>query len=204
MYESEVNESQEATDSVPAAVLSQLREYRGRVRSRSVLPWGEHCTECVWPSCYTSCDLYDPRSDGACRQFEGGVVRVPTPGGVVPYLQKITFRRWAKLWTPASLSCEPLATADRWERLNERVGSVARHVPAPAPVKRKLLAKVSYVRRRKLTARAGERKSKPDYFVTEVYNPGQHAVGLTLSIWAGVRGPDNAFQRLIQATPGFV
>src|SRR5262245_4736040 len=202
MYESEVNERKEGFDTVPQAVLDQLGEYRLRVRARTVLTWGEHCTECVWPSCYTSCELYEPRADGACRQFVGGVTRVPTPQGTLPYLQRITFRRWAKLWTLGTIECQPLETADRWERVNILLGSAASRIPAPAPLRQKILGKMSYLRRNKLTQRTGRQNAPPDYFVIEIFNPLDATVTLTLSIRAGAGAPRSMFQRLIRAVPG--
>jgi len=203
MYESEVNNLIQPASAIPVDVIAQLGEYRKKVRARTILPWGEHCTECVWPSCYTSCELYEPRSDGACRQFVGGVIRVDTPGATVPYLQKITFRRWAKLWTTANAQCEELATADRWERLNMSIGAVARNLPAPRDIKHRLLAKMSYVRRNKLGALNGRAKaSPPDYFVMEVYNPSARSITLTLSIRPRGNAAARPFQKLVSADPG--
>jgi hypothetical protein len=165
MYESEVNDRTESNASIPQAVLDDLGEYRQQVRARTIMPWGEHCTECMWPSCYTSCDLYEPRIDGACRQFVGGVARIPTPRATVQYLQRITFRQWAKLWTLGTVECQPLETADRWENVNIVVGTAARSIPAPSLVRRKVLNKLSYVRRNKLSKRNGGGSGQPDYFV---------------------------------------
>lgn len=47
MYEAEVNTRVEPANAVPAQILAQFTEYRVRVEARSLLPWGEHCTECV-------------------------------------------------------------------------------------------------------------------------------------------------------------
>lgn len=203
MYESEVNNQTETLRVIPGDVVAQLCEYRGRVHARTVLPWGEHCTECVWPSCYTSCELYEPRVDGACRQFVGGVTRVPTPEATVPYLQKITFRRWAKLWTAATTQCRPLDTADRWEQINILAGAAAQRLPAPRAIKQRALAKLSYVRRQKLSARSHS-ETTPDCFVIEIYNPGQKAALLTLTMRPNVTTSGRLFQRLISAAPGLI
>jgi FkbH-like protein len=202
MYESEVNDRREPAGTLPKEVLDGLGEYRRQVRARTVMPWGEHCTECVWPSCYSSCELYEPRSDGACRQFVGGVARIPTPQGTVPYLQQITFRRWAKLWTLGTTACQSLDTADRWERINIVAGAAAKSIPAPAPLRHKLLGKLSYLRRNKLTRRNGRADAPPDYFVVEMFNPAAATISLTLSIRTATPRPAT-FQRLLQAVPGF-
>ena len=67
MYETEVNDRVEGAEQLPAEIQARFRELTGAVTARTVLPWGEHCTECVWPTCYTSCDLYQARDDGKCR-----------------------------------------------------------------------------------------------------------------------------------------
>ena len=49
---------------------------------RSLLLWGEHCTDCANPLCYMTCSLYTPRSDLKCRRFENGLQPViPTRQG---------------------------------------------------------------------------------------------------------------------------
>lgn len=64
MYETEANSLAESPAQIPAEVMRSFERLRGKVRSRTVLPWSEHCTECVWPTCYTTCELYTPRQDG--------------------------------------------------------------------------------------------------------------------------------------------
>lgn len=201
MYETEVNHQTAPATTVPADILADLAGYRAHVRARSLMPWGEHCTECMWPSCYSSCGLYEPRSDGNCRQFVGGVVRVPTPAASVPYLQKITFRRWGKLWSPGSTACQPLDRADRWERINIALGTAARSAPAPAVVKRKLLGKYAYLRRDRLS-RPRAADEQPDYFVAEIINLGRTIASLTLSVKAMGHDHPRIFQRLLTVRPG--
>src|ERR1700722_18915509 len=64
MYEVESNSGVESVDQVPAEIIARFREFRDQVGSRTVLPWSEHCTECVWPTCYSTCEFYSPREDG--------------------------------------------------------------------------------------------------------------------------------------------
>jgi HAD superfamily phosphatase (TIGR01681 family) len=201
MYESEVNTRTESLENIPKSVIERLSEYRSQVEARTTLPWGEHCTECASPSCYSTCELFEQRIDGACRQFVGGVVRIPNPHGSTPYLQKITFRRWAKLWALGSFECRSLMTADLEERINILVGSVARIVPATEEIKQRLLRKISYIRRRQLAKQQDLLALKPDYFVIEIYNPTAQLVTLTLSIRGNVNSPQHTFQKLIIAEP---
>ena len=60
----------------------------------STIVWGEHCSECAFPACYTSCSHYTPRADMHCRRFGNGI----EAGGTRPAgLMRIAFRRWGKL-----------------------------------------------------------------------------------------------------------
>src|ERR1700759_2246220 len=104
MYETEANTKVEPASQLPPDVLAAFGQLRGTIASRTVLPWSEHCTECVWPTCYSSCDLYSPREDGRCRRFVDGMVRIDCPSAVNGYVLKIRFKRWGKLWTPGNLN----------------------------------------------------------------------------------------------------
>ena len=72
MYEAEANCKVESIEQLPAEVAQKFREFRQKVIARTVLPWGEHCTECVWPTCYDTCDLYSPREDGSMPPLRRG------------------------------------------------------------------------------------------------------------------------------------
>src|SRR5580698_5325465 len=118
MYEAEVNNLVESIETLPPGVRERFAELRDRIVARTVLNWGEHCTECAWPVCYTTCELYSPRRDGACRQFVDGMVRIDHKEGLSPYLIKLRFKQWAKLWTVGNLRLRPLAKAEQQELFN--------------------------------------------------------------------------------------
>jgi hypothetical protein len=77
-------------------------------------------------------------------------VRIPNPEGTTPYLQKITFKQWAKLWTLATVRCHSLRTADFAERVNTVIGSAAQKLPLLKETSQKVLRKIAYIRRRQL------------------------------------------------------
>src|SRR5579863_1137901 len=129
MYETEANISIEQPCQIPSEVIRSFGELSGQVVSRTVLPWSEHCTECVWPTCYSSCDLYSPRQDGRCRRFVDGMVRVEIPSAVNGYLVKIRFKRWGKLWTPGNVHLRPADKARRIERRDYNIGTVLYQLP---------------------------------------------------------------------------
>jgi FkbH-like protein len=203
MYEAELNNRLEHEGALPPEIRARFAEYHGRVTARTILPWGEHCTECNAPSCYTTCDLHTPRADGGCRLFHHGMVRVPYAHAANGYLLKIHFKRWGKLWTVGNAHLLPADTAALREELNLVAGALARALPLSAEFKGRLLRNVSYFRRRHAQeARPGA--ALPDYFVAEIFNPNAEAVELTLVIRASAGNTLQPFQRLIRVAPGFV
>src|SRR6202035_3732967 len=102
---------------------------RDSILERTVLPWSEHCTECVWPTCYSTCDLYSPREDGRCRRFVDGMVRIECPTAINQYLLKIRFKRWGKLWTPGNLRLQTGQKAAKIEKRDYRIGTTLYQLP---------------------------------------------------------------------------
>src|ERR1022692_2106165 len=82
--------------------------FRGATH-RAFLLWGEHCIECAAPDCYSSCNLYDPRSDRRCRRFEYGTfANADFPGGFGNGAD-VTFRVWGKLEARGNCTLLPVA-----------------------------------------------------------------------------------------------
>jgi FkbH-like protein len=202
MYEAEVSNSIESIETLPLEVRRRFAEFRSQAASRTTLPWGEHCTECVWPTCYTTCELYAPREDGACRQFAGGVVRIDHKEGLSPYLVKIRFKQWAKLWTPGNLNLKPLSQAAKKEQFNIAVGAIGRAAPLPGFAKQRVLQKISYLRRVAAES-APDSGEVPDCFLLECFNPNERTITLTLTLRLRDRSEPRAFQEMINLSPGY-
>jgi FkbH-like protein len=202
MYEAEVNNSSESIETLPLEVRTRFAEFRSRVAARTTLPWGEHCTECVWPTCYTTCELYAPREDGACRQFAGGVVRIDHKEGLNPYVAKIRFKQWAKLWTVGNLELKPLSQADKKERFNIAVGAIGRSAPLPSFAKLRVLQKINYLRRVAAENAHGDGEA-PDCFLLECFNPNERTIALTFTLRLRDRKEARPFQEMINVPPGY-
>src|SRR5437867_10944437 len=168
MYESEVNNVVDQIDRLPSAIVKEFEELKSLVKFRTVLPWGEHCTECAWPTCYTTCELYDPRVDSNCRLFVDGMVRIDIDDDVRPYLLKLRFKRWGKLWTVGNLARYTPRESLQKERTNILVGGLARSVPVPQQLKSRALAKLGYLRRR-AAEKAPASRQFTDCFLLECY-----------------------------------
>lgn len=203
MYESEVNNRFEAIETLPPTVLKQFGELRDHVQARTLLPWGEHCTECAWPTCYTTCELYEARPDGNCRLFTDGMVRVDIEDDIRPYLLKVRFKQWGKFWAVGSLALYVPKEVKRKEDRNILVGAVSRFVPLPIQLRSRVLGKVAYLRRS-----AAEKSvvpvDLPDCFVLECYNPSSRPISLTISMRSREEVAPRTFQRIIRVPPGFL
>jgi len=202
MYETEVNQQMESAASVSPDAMLSFGDLRGQVRARTVLPWGEHCTECVWPTCYTSCDLYSPRQDGRCRRFVDGMVRIDSPAAANAYLLKIRFKRWGKLWTPGNVRLLAADRAERLEKRDRRIGSVLQRLPLPTLVKIEATTK-RYGFKKRMASRTSKQQELPSSFLLECYNPEAHNVRLSLTMRATDQRSKTPFQKLINLTPGF-
>lgn len=153
--------------------------------AEALLAWAEHCVECAAPSCYTTCDLYDPTPLGKCRRIENGILAVPRPGR--PPLAEVKFKRWGKLEAQGNARPLPVARA----RLAERVirwatGPVHRIGLMMSRVTRDgRWATASEALHKKLNNRlqaGGSGQRLPNAFVADIYNPGAKPVKLLLTV----------------------
>jgi FkbH-like protein len=202
MYETEVNTTIESADQIPAEALASFGQLRGRISSRTVLPWSEHCTECVWPTCYSTCDLYSSREDGRCRRFVDGMVRINCPSAVNRYILKIRFKQWGKLWTPGVLRLQPVDQAERLENRDRWIGNVLYQIPLPAPLKKAAVEK-RYGFKKRMAQRKGDSDAAGACFLLECFNPAQQMVSLSLTIRSFQGNNRIPFQKLIDLHPGY-
>ncbi len=198
MYESEANHLITELSEIEPEVLARFAEARSTVLRRSLIPWGEHCTECVWPTCYSTCDLYESRKDGGCRRFAQGMVRIDYPASVSTYLLKISFKRWAKLWSLANIRLYSLEEADRLERRDIRIANYIHSIPSvqlQGAVTRK-----RYSWKKQVACRA-EDSPMPACMLIECFNPNASGVAITLTIRN--ESSQIPFQSLLQMQLGF-
>jgi FkbH-like protein len=202
MYESEANHRLEADRQLPPEALAAFAELGGKIRLRTVLPWSEHCTECVWPTCYSTCDLYAPRPDGKCRRFADGMVRIASPLAPNSYLLKIRFKRWGKLETPGNVYLHTAEGAKRIENRDYALARALQWLPLPQMVQIGASSK-RYSFKKKMAVRPANQLGLPDHFLLECYNPAAEAVDLTLTMRASEEGSKMPFQKRLRLTPGF-
>ena len=154
-------------------------------RRRAFLLWGEHCTECAAPDCYSSCSLFEARPDGRCRRFEYGVYPNANFGSARGPAAEIVFRRWGKIEAQANLRLLPSGFVSLAERvatlaapLLDRLGGLVARTTKDQ--RWSWLSHSLLTRMNGWLRRAGSRR--PDAFVAEIYNPGTAPVTLMLSM----------------------
>ena len=148
--------------------------------------WAEHCVECAAPSCYQTCDLYQPRMDLRCRRFTFGAFKNDNFHSVRGCGVEISFKKWAKMEAYANLRLYPTKVVVLYENLAERVAPVANFFgKLMARFTRNLRWKAAaHVALESLVRRMDRRRSRDsaaDAFLLEVYNPTDEIVRLQLS-----------------------
>ncbi len=204
MYETEANLGIESSSQLSPEAIASFANLRGKIVTRTVLPWSEHCTECAWPTCYSTCDMYSPREDKRCRRFVDGMVRIDCPTAVNGYILKIRFKQWGKLWTPGSLNLHSSEKAAQMETRDYRIGKTLYQLPLPNPVKTVVVNK-RYSLKKRLAMRGNSTRhdNLPTSFLLECFNPMDSAIDLSLSIRSFGTEGKIPFQKLIHIKPGF-
>ena len=182
---------------VPDEVAAGFTELLGHVHSRSLIVWGEHCSECDYPACYSSCAFYTSRPDLKCRRFSEGIEPLADqPAGV--RLHRIRFRKWGKLEGKGPVSLRPTATARRAEMWDMATSVTLSHAPLPYLIRRSLAWR--WNQSKVLRGAKGDRQAA-DAFVVEVWSADQRTHPFTISVLqkSGV----SLFQAQFSATPRY-
>ena len=172
-----------AKPGVAADALDSLPE--PDAKAQALLAWNEHCVECAAPSCYATCDLYDPTPLGKCRRFDNGIVAVPRSGK--PPIAEVKFKRWGKLEAQGNATPLPIERARRTERL---IGWGAKPLHRLGLAVSKLTgdtrwATVGETLHKKLNDRLqlrGKDGPLPNAFIADIYNPTAKPVKLILTV----------------------
>jgi len=209
MYELEISHNGQGPDDLLPDQRVLFLDSEARIVGFSLLPWEEHCTECAMPACFSSCDLYEARSDGKCRRFKNGIIpiwNVPTLQG---FAVKIEFKPWAQLMARGNINLLPIDILKRLERITANVD---------ASVSRMFGTSISIAGRKNLPARMQRRIKRwiskfalihdisliPDYFLIEVLNLNATACKISLKIAnPGEEKRAIPYCELLNLQPGF-
>lgn len=185
---------------LPSEALQAFAETQGALAARSLSVWGEHCTECAFPACYSACSFYAPREDHHCRRFERGIERAADLSRPDLRLTRIQFRRWGKLESQGTPALKPLKQAARLERLDRTLDGVLSG-PIPAAVADKLRWRINSAKRAE--GARGEAVGPEDVFVLEAFHDGAETWPFTLSIMTGRKEASGLFQAAAPLQPGY-
>jgi FkbH-like protein len=202
MYETEANFKTESSAQIPPEVISAFGQLKGKLAARTLISWGEHCTECGWPTCYSTCDLYEAREDLKCRRFVDGMVRLDCVEALNGYLLKISFKRWGKLWARGNFKLYSTLRAERMERRDHWISDTLHHLPLPAGIKRTVSLK-RYAVKKRLANQGAPDGPEPSSFLLECYNPQPVTVRLSLTIRSLHSALSGPLSSLVQLAPGF-
>jgi FkbH-like protein len=147
------------------------------------LHWGEHCVECAAPACYSSCDLYQPRSDLRCRRFAFGAYKNSSFRSFRGYGVEVSFKKWAKIEAFGDTAVHPVSTVLRWERMAEAGAPIADAVGRliKGALGKRVWGELAYTATEKFTRRLNARGSEgpqAEAFLLEVYNPTEEEIRL--------------------------
>ena len=208
MYEIEVEHIRLGSGALPSNISRCFVEQR-TITHLGHTKWEEHCTECAWPQCYTTCDLYNYRNDGNCRRTIDGfsqVMDAPVLGG---HVVRVRFKRWGNLTAHCHIELRPVADVMRSERYLNLLSNIAASFPNLGSVigRPGLLSRaLRRLKNRSVGAapKQDEPVQEPNLFLMEVYNPSDRAVELSLDIAARGQGMQlMPFKRLLEIAPGF-
>ena len=182
MHETVIDQSYASDVQIPDNVLNLMVSNALRVTQRSSLLWAEHCTECVWPSCYSTCALYTPRSDLKCRRFLRGIQRVRCVANDGKYANciAVSFRQWAKIEADGRARFSEVGTRRIQQKVDELIANAIDGLPAPLRVKVRIAngwnktKQTAWVGRNPITA--------ADKFVIESYSDTVEPVHFCLKI----------------------
>jgi FkbH-like protein len=201
MLEFEITSKEVRSHDIPSSILHSFK--KKDLGSRSILAWGEHCTECALPECFETCDLYEPRSDHKCRRFREGIVKIDAPASHYGFITQMTFKARSDLWSPGSLRV--YRHADALESLYKRMAKAVRRIPSGFGVGRFRMPRLFY-QLCKYSVRLSQTYSLgslADYFLLEAYNPQSTCVSFSLTMHQNGKSQLIPFSSLITLDPGY-
>lgn len=202
MYESEANIKVLNKSEIPSKILNKFSILKSTIISKSILPWSEHCTECAAPDCYSTCELYYPRFDKTCKLFVDGMIRIPNKDGIIPYIIKVTFKKWGKFWTKGNSKTYSLNSAAIIEILNIFIPAFIRHLPIPQKTKLSFNT-IFYKIKKRISEIPCKTPIKATSFVIECYNPNTFEVSLFIIIKNNISNSNMFYQNSITIKPGY-
>lgn len=193
MFET-INYLNVATRKIPDSALVHFKTLRDSIHSQSLIVWGEHCSECAFPACYSTCALYTPRHDDMnCGRFTHGIQKEKN-GNL--RLATINFRKWGKLFGRGPVSLVDAEKAQKHEKINDVISSAIAHY-APSIIVRRL--NWEWDKRKSLTGDV----TTADAFIFEAWGFDEVNLNFTLTIIPENPQNNGLFQSNVVITAGY-
>lgn len=198
MREIVATESRVSRLDLDPSLLSAFQDLRSHIAARGMMVWGEHCTECTYPTCYSACAYYTPRPDLHCRRFARGIENIALRGVPDP-LMRIRFRKWGKLQGEGPTRVAATGTADRTARRLLFAARLLDRAPAWPRARRKLARALSRV----TEGWTGSRTAPAaDHFVVEGTAHGR-PIPFTVTVVSKAQTGKGQFQERVVIGPGY-
>ena len=199
MRQTVVGETRTAQIELEPQTLQKVLETRRAIGSESALVWGEHCTECVMPTCYSTCAFYTPRRDLKCRRFDQGLEAVKASAAPEVRGLRVSFRQWGKLEASGRARALPAQRARALATADDFVAGVIGAAVAPHRVR-----DVAAIGWNRVKTRIADHASANafDAFVLECVSRAARETVFTLTIKPEV-STGRYFQRHLTVQPGY-
>lgn len=187
---------------LPEDVGTKFRELRSSLKRHSRIVWGEHCSECAFPACYSSCEFYTPRKDLHCRRFAHGIERVRIRSAPdLRGLKRIQFRRWGKLeGSGPAVMLHPTAL-HRNEKREAATETWLTKIPLPLSSKIRIVKRLN--RRRKRFATQHGKMPESSTFIIEGWLEHDEVVTMTVSMHPWDKTKEGIFQSQFTFQKGY-
>jgi FkbH-like protein len=177
------------------------------VHSASMILWTEHCSECSYPSCYETCDLYEPRFDLHCRTLKFGIKKSYFFSSIRPYSALVAPKDWATLDATINLYQIPFGALRLFETTDYLIAHLLKTISTAfyqISPKKKLLRGFEFFRTILIDALSLKKKLRtPDAFLLQIYNASESKCNLSLKFSNFPRKRDTIlFQKLFLLDQG--
>ncbi|WP_445163058.1 HAD-IIIC family phosphatase [Mycobacterium sp. Dal123C01] len=187
---------------LPTEVAGAFAATQAALAMRSAIIWGEHCSECAFPSCYSSCEFYTPRIDLHCRRFTGGIEAVEVGNfPALAGLTRIAFRRWGKLEGSGPAAMQAMKTVHVREQRAAQFDALMAALHMPRAIGLRLAIRLN--QRRKAAASRVSDMAKDEVFIVEAYLEKPTGMSLTLSMMPWDKTIHGLFQTRIALRQGY-
>lgn len=203
MYESEIYNNILTGRYIPQYVHERIKKLREIITERSLIRWSEHCTECAYPECYSSCSLYSPREDGKCSRFVNGFEKLPVGKKESEYFLRIGFKKWGKLSGVFSGKLYSVETSEIKEQSYREKSEFVKSFPQGF-LRQKTQQGFALSRQIAEKTEALNKNALPDYLIIEYFYSGEKLPDFTLTIYPeNKKKRDVIYNKRLVFTPGY-